>query len=247
MPSVQVVYWDSTVIIDWLEGNRPERVALIEPVIRAAKNGDVLIVTSAWALAEVVRIKGQPLSDVDEQKIVDFFQQAYIQIRPLDRAVAATSRSICRQPTGTGKMLKPKDAVHVATAMHAHLARLHTFDEDSLAPFSEMFRLKESNPFVKISQPEYIRIAEPEPSQIPDSGQRRIEFTEPEGSNETQADTDGSNAIPAVQGIDAGTAVSPEGGDGQTVQEGEGREIAPESGPGEVQLGGDLPPTDDSI
>lgn len=244
MPSAQIIYWDSSVFIDWLEGRIPERVALIEPVLRAAKNGDVLIVTSAWALAEVVRIKGQPLSDVDEQKIIEFFEQAYIQVRPLDMRVAATSRAICRKPTDTGKMLKPKDAVHVATAMHARIGRLHTFDSDSLVPFSDMFRLRDTDPFVKISLPGYTPSVVPEPAGLSEDRQKQIDFPEHEAQGGELSSTD---SISAAQGNEMGAAAGSEKGDGGVgpgVQEGI---VTAKSGVEEGDVGESLPPDDHDV
>ena len=82
-----------------------------------------------------------------------FFEQPYIEVRTLGGEIAETSRKICRIPNTNGK-LQPKDAVHVATAVHLGLGKLHTFDKETLMAFTDMFRLKDAA-IVKICLPEY--------------------------------------------------------------------------------------------
>ena len=57
MPAKPTVYWDSCVFIDWMKRDKPDRLPLIEPIVRAAEADKLIIVTSALALVEVVRTK----------------------------------------------------------------------------------------------------------------------------------------------------------------------------------------------
>ncbi len=96
MLSKPAVYWDSCVFIDWIENTRTERIKVIKPVIEAAEADELLLVTSAWGMAEVVRCTGKnpvtgqdnPLTVDDERKIVEFFKSPFIEVRALDRMIA---------------------------------------------------------------------------------------------------------------------------------------------------------------
>jgi predicted nucleic acid-binding protein len=179
MANPQKVYWDSCVFIDWLDidANRPDRIKLIDPVIRAAKEGNLLIVTSAFTMTEVVRLKGDggPRNEEDEPKIIEFFKQPYIEIRALDRRIATRARAMCRHKLETGKTLTVADAIHVATAeMLPGVNVIHTFDKKSLMPFSREF----GTPPLEIVEPSYSPPVEPK--KINTSGQTEMPFDEPQ-------------------------------------------------------------------
>jgi hypothetical protein len=53
MSSERKVYWDSDVCIDLVE-KTPQRIHRLEPIITAAERGNVIIVTSAFTMIEVV-------------------------------------------------------------------------------------------------------------------------------------------------------------------------------------------------
>jgi predicted nucleic acid-binding protein len=80
--------------------------------------------------------------------VQDFFQHEWIVIRELDRATAEAAREVV-----WNNGVKPKDAVHVATALLVHhqtpLDQLDTYDGDLLA-LSETVGL----PPLKIGYPE---------------------------------------------------------------------------------------------
>lgn len=117
-------YWDSCAFLGWLK-DEPDKVDECESVIRAAERGELKIVTSAVTLTEVVKLKGQPrLSEGDEERIKAFFEQPYILIANLDRFVAEEARKLCWKFDS----LKPKDALHVASALETGCANLDTFD-----------------------------------------------------------------------------------------------------------------------
>lgn len=123
MPT-ETIYWDSCVFIDRIQ-RTPGRIAVIEQITNAAERGDVVLVTSALTLAEVVKGPEGLLPVEQEQLIIGLFENPYIRLRPVDRLVAEKAREVGRLCS-----MKPPDAIHVATAILASdVSVLHTFDE----------------------------------------------------------------------------------------------------------------------
>lgn len=90
----------------------------------AAERGLLLIVTSALTTAEVIYKKGTPKLDQSKRVLVsNFFRQEFISQRPLTREIAELARDVVWDCA-----IKPKDAVHVATAAFFKLRDLHSFD-----------------------------------------------------------------------------------------------------------------------
>jgi hypothetical protein len=93
--------------------------------LEAAEDGKVLIVTSALTIAEVLAIKGaQPIPVQNRKKVEAFFRNDYVVVRNITRHIAEDARSYVWDFG-----VKPKDALHVATAIDADLELLNTFDE----------------------------------------------------------------------------------------------------------------------
>lgn len=87
-------YWDSNVFLGWFNGEK-EKIAQCEGILEAAEEGKLDIVTSTWTLTEVIKKKGEkPIPRSTEQTIRDFFEQPYIILREVDRAVAERARDL---------------------------------------------------------------------------------------------------------------------------------------------------------
>jgi len=120
---MQLRYWDANCFLGWLKAE-PDKVRLCEGVVQAAEAGKVKIVTSALTLTEVIWLKGHPkLPREREDAIRDFFQQEYIQLVNVDRGTAEQARELV-----WAHNVKPKDAIHVATAIRRKVEVLDTFD-----------------------------------------------------------------------------------------------------------------------
>lgn len=137
-------YWDSDVFLG-LFNEEKDKVEKCRGVIKLAEKEEITIVTSALTLTEVVWIKGLPrLSEESEDTIRRFFEQGYIAVRSVDRVIAEHARQLIWKHG-----VKPKDAIHVATALELELPILDTFD-------AELHKLdgKLGNPILRIGPPD---------------------------------------------------------------------------------------------
>jgi predicted nucleic acid-binding protein len=140
---VNTRYWDSDAFIGWL-AEEPDKVDECRAVIRAAEEGKLLIVTSALTLAEVLWLRGQeriPAENAD--KVERFFEHEYIVVNDLDRTLAEEARRLVWHHD-----IRPKDAIHVATALDAEVDRLETFDAGLIKKSGAV-----GNPSLEIGRP----------------------------------------------------------------------------------------------
>jgi len=118
-------YWDANAFLGWLAGES-DKVEMCRPVIHAAEGGKVTLITSALTIAEVLWIKGGPKIGPEQAKRVEsFFRHQWIVIREVDRFIAEAARRLVWEEN-----VKPKDAIHVATALaqDVPIDQLDTFD-----------------------------------------------------------------------------------------------------------------------
>ena len=116
-------YWDSDCFLGWLQAE-PDKEAACEQVLEEVKAGNVLIVTSALTLSEVLMLRGKArIPKRDKDKVEQFFRSKFIVVRNITRRIAETSRSLVWD-----QGIKPKDALHVATCLDAKLPLFNTFD-----------------------------------------------------------------------------------------------------------------------
>lgn len=120
-------YWDSNAFLGWL-AREAHKVTHCRPVIEAAQAGDLVIVTSALTIAEVLWLRGQPRIPAEQARTIEaFFQHRWIVSREVDRFVAERARGLVWDHN-----VKPKDAIHLATALglEVKIAQFDTFDHD---------------------------------------------------------------------------------------------------------------------
>lgn len=130
--SEETYYWDSGVFVAFFN-DEPNRADTVEQLLNEARAGRIKIVTSSFALVEVLKVQGhKPLSAADENKIVDFFQYPFIGFVDATRVLCERARHLIWQNAS----LKPKDAVHFASALtyadQEHLDGLFSYDNDFL-------------------------------------------------------------------------------------------------------------------
>lgn len=121
--TVELIYWDSDAYLGWLQ-EEPGKVELCQGTLERAEAGEVLIVTSALTLAEVLwRRGGPPLARDKADTLKKFFRRSCFRIRGVTRSLAEDARELYWLHG-----IDPKDAVHVATAREAGVSALETFD-----------------------------------------------------------------------------------------------------------------------
>src|SRR4051794_35376668 len=105
-------YWDADAFIGWLAGEEG-KVDECQAALRAGEAGKTLLVTSALTLTEVLWLKRKPRLPAEAaEKVQLFFAHEYIVIHDLDRRIAEKAQGLV-----WNNGIKPKDAVHVATAI----------------------------------------------------------------------------------------------------------------------------------
>ncbi|MEK0338181.1 MAG: type II toxin-antitoxin system VapC family toxin [Nitrosopumilus sp.] len=121
----KLVYWDSDCFLGLLNKEQ-DKIKKCQSVIKEAEKGDLMIVTSALTFIEVIKMKGKKSVPKKTEKIIQsFFLNPFISIHNVDREVGIKARDLMWKHQG----LRPKDSIHVATAIIQKIPELHTFDE----------------------------------------------------------------------------------------------------------------------
>ena len=122
-------YWDACVFLAFLK-REEGRIEIVREMLRRGELGELVIVTSSFTPAEVVHVKGRDriTSDI-EQAIDDLFSYDFIRMMDVTRKVSEHARKLMWKYSH----LRPKDAVHLASAIQCkeritELAALHTYD-----------------------------------------------------------------------------------------------------------------------
>ncbi len=130
--ATELVYWDACVIQSYIE-KYPNRWPILRDLLRASDDpGQPLrIVTSTWSVAEVAYLgELESIRQLPEayQAIQDFWNSGVIRFIELHELVAATARDIVRRSHFENWTVKPKDAVHLASALSLGVTEFHTYD-----------------------------------------------------------------------------------------------------------------------
>lgn len=99
------------------------RFEMCRETLKSAESGEIEIVTSAFTLAEVCKRAPDPAAPAIN--LPAFFDQPYILLVPIDKAVGLRAQNM--QLAGLFG-IRPPDAVHLASALVHSIPVLHTFD-----------------------------------------------------------------------------------------------------------------------
>lgn len=117
-------YCDSCVFLGFLN-NESDKIYECKTILQAAEEGVIELFTSAFTMAEVIKIKGEAELDESKEHVIDqLFKQSWIKVANFEREMA----QICRFITWTYQ-LKPFDALHLATAIRLKVDFFNTTDQ----------------------------------------------------------------------------------------------------------------------
>jgi predicted nucleic acid-binding protein len=176
-PKPQRDYWDANVFLSLFQSGheshlfeqRDNAIRLLED----ARRGVTVIVTSTFTLVEARRGEGvPPLPGEEHATLKAFFKHPYIEVVPLDRAIAELAAEY-----GDRFGLKNGDAVQLATAVRSKVSRLLAWDGD----FHRKVAMREAP--IKIEYP--WRPPDPQMDMI-----EAIEGTTPESAEESDGEID---------------------------------------------------------
>lgn len=120
-------YWDSDAFLGYFN-NEPDKADACKSVLEAADAGKVMLVTSALTLAEVLYAKGHSKLDMSKRELIEqFFKSPFLSVQNVRRSIAEGARDIVWDSS-----IRPKDAIHVATALSCKIPVLNTFDQNLL-------------------------------------------------------------------------------------------------------------------
>ncbi|HVV63554.1 MAG TPA: type II toxin-antitoxin system VapC family toxin [Pseudolabrys sp.] len=126
MPA-EIVYWDSDCFLALFQ-NEKGKVEHCEGTLERAEKGEVVIITSTLTLAEVLWLRDGPKLAKDKAEIIrKFFRRSYIRLRNVTRVTSESAQDLV-----WNEGVRPKDAIHVATALEAKADALETFDDGLL-------------------------------------------------------------------------------------------------------------------
>ncbi|MGB6063957.1 MAG: PIN domain-containing protein [Desulfomonilaceae bacterium] len=139
-------YWDSCCFLGYFKGERDKEESC-RAVLKEAKKGNILIITSALTLAEVVNLKRATPIPVEDAKLLQkAFKEPYLRVRNVDEYIAELARKMVWEYG-----FQPKDSIHIATAMKHKIPFFDTFDEELIRLSGTM-----SNPPMRIGKPNVI-------------------------------------------------------------------------------------------
>ena len=150
------LYWDSCTYLDFLKGDHPLHDNMLA-VLKDWQDGKITLVTSALTIVEVLWVKCDDnkaksmLPRTREKEIRGLFEPqppAELILVELSRLTGEHARDLVWRHG-----VKPKDAVHIASALEARCEMLHTNDR-GLQNFSEKLG---GDPVLKIAEPTWER------------------------------------------------------------------------------------------
>ncbi len=126
--AAEKIYWDSDCFLGYFK-SESGKVEKCDGVIQRAEKREVIIVTSALTLAEVLWMRGSPRLPSEKAELVrKLFRRSYIRVCNLSRKLSEDAQVHVWEHG-----IKPKDAIHVATAIHLGVTALETFDRDLIS------------------------------------------------------------------------------------------------------------------
>lgn len=146
-------YWDSTVFLALIK-NEEGRAETCENIVNDARAGRCEIWTSTVTLVEVVKLRARenPIDSRTEEIITKFLRNAFIKVIPLDAVTAAKARRLIWD----FPWLLPRDAIHLATAIHIGSPVLEHYDDGDIGKVGQRVEAEKLPGFPEIRHPKWI-------------------------------------------------------------------------------------------
>lgn len=148
--SLKNQYWDSSVFVAFFN-DESGRGEVVENLLNEGSEGKLTVITSSFACVEVLKLRDQKhLTKEQEEQISELFQYPFIKLVDATRAICQEARHLIWKHAS----LKPKDSVHIASALayaqREQLDVLFSYDSDFLkltGAVTQKFPIKE--PYVE--------------------------------------------------------------------------------------------------
>lgn len=137
MPSRRL-YWDACVALHYIEGT-PEWLPVLERLLgnSADASNELELITSTFSVVEVAFTEAEKRqlehAQESEDRITKFWQSRAISLVDAHELIAIDARAIVRDSLFNQWLIKPKDAIHLATAKRLGVVAFHTMDKRLLA------------------------------------------------------------------------------------------------------------------
>lgn len=147
------LYWDTSVFLSFLSEEEVARRHICEDILQHARDGKVELITSMYAMVEVIRPKAikWPAQLTDEQVVLleGMFKWPWLKKIQVHEELGRAAARLARKHG-----LKPADAIHAATAIEEKADELQRWDYDytkvsSLISVTEPAYLSEMPPLFK--------------------------------------------------------------------------------------------------
>lgn len=149
-PQPEFVYWDACVVQSYLE-KTSGRWPTLESLLRASyePTQPLQLVTSPWTIAEVAYL-GAIEKDYERPEaylsIQALWDSEVIKMIEFHELIGHQARDIVRKSHFGGWTIKPKDAVHLASALARGAVEFHTYDGKFAERMTEHYGLKAGEP-----------------------------------------------------------------------------------------------------
>jgi len=137
------IYWDSNCYLAYLmqESGRAEKC---RTTLELLESNEIYIVTSCLTLTEVLWVRGgEKIKPESRQKVIDAFEHPNILKYNLTQKIAEQSRELVWDHN-----IKPKDSIHLATALNSNAEFLETFDNELLSRNKEFKQITIRQPLL---------------------------------------------------------------------------------------------------
>jgi len=132
-----LIYWDSCIFLSYIN-DEPKRVNIIEDVWRNILNDKKKVLTSTISIVEVAHGSEEKIQWKLDPNIISIIDQIWtdpsINLVEFNGSIAEIARELIRNSLPKKRVLKSKDAIHLATAIwinehYRSIKEFFTYDE----------------------------------------------------------------------------------------------------------------------